>query len=255
MALDTFHALQAARRPGLRPAAPAALLVAGATGVLGNEVLRRLVGQQRHGTAQVLAREPMQSGLHGVQALLVADQPIDAWPAVAAGTGVVMFEPPRLYYQRERALWTPQPGQLPALAAWMRRCGVRTLAVVQPHAQGRLPEALKRGLASLDEQAVAALGFERVLLLRSAQKPGPVVHAGWPQRLAAWMLSVGRFMLPGSEQPVRAAKIAELVAEALAHAPAGIHVAAPELVWRAAQGDLAGVVAEWLGRHPAAATG
>ena len=30
--------------------------------------------------------------------------------------GLIMFEPPRPFYQRERALWTPQPEQLLAVA-------------------------------------------------------------------------------------------------------------------------------------------
>src|SRR5690606_5780524 len=110
----------------------------------------------------------------------------------AADTGLVLFEPPRLFFDRERALWTPRPEQLPALAQWMRRSGVRTLAVVLPHAQGRLPEALKRGLASLDEQAVAALGFERLLIVRSARKPEAGVAAGLLPAVARWMHSVFR---------------------------------------------------------------
>ncbi len=53
-------------------------------------------------------------------------------------------------------------------------------------------------------------------------------------------------MVPTSEQPVRAVKVAQFVAAALQLAPAGIHVAAPETVWRAAQGDPRPVVREWL---------
>ena len=67
-------------------------------------------------------------------------------------------------------------------------------------------------------------------------------------RAANFMLSIFRYMVPGSEQPVRAAKVSELVAAALQMAPPGIHVAAPELVWRAAQGNLPALVAAWLGR-------
>ena len=69
-----------------------------------------------------------------------------------------------------------------------------------------------------------------------------------PVRAANFMLSVFRYMVPSSEQPVRAAKVSELVATALQLAPPGIHVAPPELVWRAAQGNLQGLVAAWLGR-------
>lgn len=168
------------------------------------------------------------------------------WPQLHADTALVCFDPPRLYNDRERALWTPTPAQLPELARWLRGCGVRTLAVVQPHAQGRLPEALKRGLATMDEHAVVGLGFDRVLIIRSAQKPAAASFAHPAERLAAWMLSIARFMVPQSEQPVRAAKVAELVDVALRLAPPGVHVAAPELVWQAAQGDLAGVVQRWL---------
>jgi hypothetical protein len=60
------------------------------------------------------------------------------------------------------------------------------------------------------------------------------------------MLSIFRFMVPSSEQPVRAAKVAELVAVGLQLAPPGIHIAAPELVWRAAHGDLRETAGQWL---------
>lgn len=239
-----------------------ATLVAGATGVLGNEVLSRLAGSPVFGAARVLAREPMRDGLRGLTTLQVSGGPVGAWPPLAdfdggagalggpAPIGVIMFEPPRLFHDRERALWTPQPGELVALARWMRAGGVATLAVVLPHAQGRLPEALKRGLASLDEQAVAALGFERLIIVRSAQKPAAASTGNLGQRMAGWMLGVLRFMVPASEQPVRAVKVAELVALALQLAPPGIHVAAPELVWRAAQGNAGHMrlaAAQWLG--------
>ena len=259
MAVDPLQALRAANRGVLsQPAGSTrastgragSLLIAGATGALGHELVRRLAGRHRFDHTRVLAREPIRDGLPGVETVQVPDAgiaDIPQWPPVEADTALVLFEPPRLYYDRERALWTPEPTQLPALARWLRACGVRTLAVVQPHAQGRLPEALKRGLASLDEQAVVALGFERVILVRSAQKPAQLRFSNPAERLAAWMLSITRFMVPSSEQPVRAAKVAELVDVALRLAPPGIHVAAPELVWQAAQGELRAVARGWLG--------
>jgi len=250
MVIDPSVALHAAARPPPRRA-PAGqgegiLLIAGATGALGSELVRRMVGAQRFAQTRVLAREPIQDGMRGVESAWLPDVPIAQWPPVRADTALVCFDPPRLYNDRERALWTPTPAQLPELARWLRRCGVRTLAVVQPHAQGRLPEALKRGLATLDEHAVVEQGFDRLLIVRTAQKPAAASAANPAERLAAWMLSIARFMVPQSEQPVRAAKVAELVDMALRLAPDGVHVAAPEVVWQAAQGDLAGVVGRWL---------
>lgn len=254
MAIDPLQALQAAHRrpvPGSDGGPPkGTLLIAGATGALGHELVRRLAGRHRFDHTIVLAREPIRDGLRGVETVLTPALPIAQWPLVRADTALVLFEPPRLYYDRERALWTPEPAQLPALAGWLRACGVQTLAVVLPHDQGRLPEALKHGLANLDEQGVVALGFERVLLVRSARKPAPVRFANPGERLAAWMLSIARFMVPPSEQPVRASKVAELIDIALRLAPPGVHVAAPELVWRAAQGELRAVVEGWVAAPP-----
>ncbi|MES3003527.1 MAG: hypothetical protein V4787_22735 [Pseudomonadota bacterium] len=245
MQTGPIQVLQGALRPTAAQRKPR-LVIAGATGSLGNEVMRLLVGQQAFASTQVLAREPIQAGLREV-GLTVApsDIPVD-WPDLAADVGVILFEPPRLFHDRERALWTPRPDQLVDLARWMRRGGASTLAVVLPHAQGRLPEALKRGLASLDEHTVTALGFDRVLFIRSAQKPGTPDSRGFFHGLAHWMLSVFKYMLPSSEQPVRAVKVARFVAAALRHAPPGIHVAAPEVVWRASQGDVDAAVRQWL---------
>lgn len=242
-----LHALSAANRRAAGGPARHRLLIAGATGSLGDEVLRRLVGGQHYAEAVVLAREAMTTGMRGLRMYCVPETPPETWAPLAVDVGIVLFDPPRLFHDRERALWTPLPAQLPALAGWMRYGGAHTLAVVLPHAQGRLPEALKRGLASLDEEAVAGLGFERLLFVRSAQKPADAPRAGPLQRLAHWMLSITRFMVPASEQPVRAASVAELVAAALERAPPGIHVAAPELVWHASQGRLAQVMRQWLG--------
>lgn len=221
-------------------------MIAGATGALGNEVMRLLVGQQDWREVHVVAREPITAGLRGVHSWLAPGGEPGAWPALPVDAAVVMFDPPRLFYQRERALWAPLPQQLPELAGWLRRCGVASVAIVMPHVQMRLPEAVKRGLANLDEQAVAALGFERLLIVRTARKPGEAQAASPLARVAHWMLSVGKYMVPGSEQPVRSAKVAQFVSHALQLAPPGIHVAAPETVWQAAQGDVRGTVARWL---------
>jgi hypothetical protein len=246
MQTDPLQVLQAAQRPVLTQHKPR-LVIAGATGPLGNEVLRQLAGSGRYERTEVLATEPITEGLRSVQVTQVPGGDPAGWPAPDADTAIVMFDPPRMFYQRERALWAPAPAQLPALAAWLRAGGVRTLAVVLPHEQGRLPEALKRGLASLDEHALAALGFERLLILRSAQKPAAAGATHLAGRLARFMLSVFQYMVPSSEQPVRALKVAQLLAAALRLAPPGIHVASPDLVWQAAQGDVEPAARHWLG--------
>jgi hypothetical protein len=111
MSLDPLQALQAANRaaPPVAATAFGTLLIAGATGALGQELLRRLAGSHRFAHARVLAREPIRDGLRGVETCLSPALPIAQWPLTSADTAVIAFDPPRLYHDRERALWVPEP--------------------------------------------------------------------------------------------------------------------------------------------------
>lgn len=254
MTISAHQALSAGLRgTGPQPGLPA-LLVAGATGTLGNEVLRRMAGTQRYGPIHVLAREQVLPTFRGVH-LVTVEGPPAGWPRAVAQVGVILFDPPRMYHERERALWTPSPKDLPATAGWMRECGVTALAIVMPHDQGRLPAALRAGLATLDEQAVVALGFEQVVIVRSAQSGGSGgASRGRLHKLAAWMLGSLAYLVPQSQRPVRAVKIARFVDEALlalraqhGRASGGVWVASPEWLARAAQSDdVAAVVRDWI---------
>ena len=216
--------------------------------MLGGEVTRRLIGAGAWQPVTVLTREPMQVALQGVQTLDVSRWGDDApdWPVnatAAADVAVVMFEPPRPYHQRERALWTPTPQVLPALARWLYASGVRQLAVLMPHAAGRLPDALKHGLANLDEAAVARLDFASLLWLRTAEAPRRGDRLAPPERLAAWMLGIFKYMVPDDQRPLRVEALATVTEAALRLAPPGVHVLAPELLRAAARGDARTVLA------------
>ena len=129
----------------------------------------------------------------------------------------------------------PQPTQLCELAAQLRAGGVRRLLVVVPHAPALLPQALKAGLATLDEGRVAALGFEQLLFMRAAQAAAGSLAGGWAERLAAGWLSQLAWMVPQREQPVRALRLAELAVELawrLPHAPPATRVLAPDCCGR-----------------------
>ncbi len=235
MQVSPSQALSALNRASSVTKTQPDLLIAGATGALGNAVLRRLVGVHAYAHTQVLAREPVQQGMRQLSLHVVAGE-IARWPThLRCDVAVIMFEPPRMFYERERALWTPTSEQLVALAKWLHTCGARTLAVVLPHAQGSLPESLKRSLANLDEQAIASIGFERLLILRSAEKSADVKSVHLLEKLAHWMLSIFKFMIPAQEQPVRPTKIAEIVDALLQTAPHGTSVLSPQEMWDLSQ--------------------
>jgi hypothetical protein len=110
MPISLSQALRAIHRdPAALPSQPA-LLIAGATSALGHAVMRRLVGTHRFSHTQLLASEPIAQGMRMVSLQQVGGD-IAKWPPLArpCDVAVLMFEPPRMYDERERALWTPLP--------------------------------------------------------------------------------------------------------------------------------------------------
>lgn len=222
--------------------------VAGGGGALGSAVLEALMGARQLAPLRVLVTQDFHATAQGLQTQDVATLAGSAAPALPLA--VVVFDKTRHVNGREAAFWQPQPADLLPLATTLHALGVRHLIVVQPHTAASLPQALKAGLASLDEQAVAALGFDHVVVVRTAQRPGDAPSAGL-QRLADAVLAQLRIMVPQREQPVRPAKVAALVAALAPALPAsapGTRVMAPEWVWQAAQGaDAHALVQAWLG--------
>lgn len=244
------EALRAGHRPPLSaPASARQVLVAGGAGALGAAVLEQLLAGGGFSRVAVLVTQPLNAALRGL--VTVGADTLEA-PAADHGedTAIVVFDRERHANGRERAFLRPAPQDLPALAAALRRRGVCRLVVVMPHAPATLPEALKQGLANLDEHAVAALGFEQLVFVRSAQASAAGAAAHPLQRVGDWVLSQLSVMIPQRDKPVRPRKVAQFVAalaRALPQAPTGTRVVPPELVWDASQaGDVAMVVDDWL---------
>ncbi len=241
------HALRQAAAPSPCADAPA-VLVAGARGALGSAVVERLLASGAFSEVRVLVTQPFASTARGLRTLL-PDELTTSQADRPATLALAVFDQPRRAHGREDAFYAPAPQELEGLAARWHACGVRDLVIVMPHASGTMPAALAAGLASLDEQTVAALGFERVAILRPAQPPRAASSRGL-QRVADVVLAQLRIMVPQTLQPVRArhvARVAVEVARQLAAHPAGTRVLAPERVWQAAQVDDPGpLVAAWL---------
>jgi hypothetical protein len=251
--LDPTQALSAAARRSPRAARSARrVLVLGGAGSLGSAVVDSLLGAGRFDRVGVAVLQPVSPALRG---LVAVDADDVAWQRFGADTAVIVFDRERHANGRDAAFVRPRPDELPALARRLQALGLRQLIVAQPHAAALLPQALQRGLASLDEGAVAALGFEHLVFMRMAQ--GSSEGAGGlsaPQRLARWMLAQLHWMMPQSEQPVRAATVARVVAALavqLPNARPGTRVLPPALLWHAAQASDAAVLVErWLDGLP-----
>jgi hypothetical protein len=244
--LDTQPALTAAARtPPRVQATPRRALVIGAGGALGAAVLEQLLATRVFERVGALVEQAITPAL---ARFVAVHEPEVA--AFGADTALVVFDRRRHAHGREAAFIRPEPAALPVLAAQLHAAGARRLIVVVPHAPSLLPMALQQGLASLDEAAVATLGFEQLLFMRMAQDARDATWLPAPQRLARWMLSQLRWMIPQREQPVRAqtvAKVAAALALHLAGARAATRVVPAALLWQAAQGgDVAVLVERWL---------
>lgn len=223
-------------------------LLAGAGGTLGSALLAEALVGGRFQRVTALSDGPLTSAMRGFATL---DAEALNGP-LAFDVAFLVFERWRHSNGRDDAFFQPEPAQLLPLARALHAGGVRRLLVVVPHSPALLPHALKSGLATLDEGAVAALGFEHLLFLRAAQL-GPAATGGSrAQRLARWWLGQLQWMIPTQEQPVRAVKLAELavrLAQLLPLAPQGTRVLPPELLWQAAQGDAPALLERWLAQR------
>lgn len=245
--IDPAEALAAASRP--RPnghAVTRRVLVLGGGGVLGSQVVEQLLAVGAFAHVGVWTVLPMQPAMRGLEVV-----PETAWMSFVPDTAVIVFDRERHANGRDEPFGLPQPADLAALAGRLRAIGVSELVVVVPHAPGLLPEALKSGLASLDEGAVSALEFRRLVFMRSAQAAGPSgIRKPWPERLAGWLLGQLHWMVPQRDQPVRSrtvARVAARLAAVLPDAAPGTRVLPPEVLWTAAQGHVEDdVVDAWL---------
>jgi hypothetical protein len=245
------QALKGAHSGVARPAPRAeALLVAGGGGVLGAALLASALAGGRFARVQAVVDKDVASALRGFEPLPVAR----LGRRLQADTAVIVFERARRSNGRDEAFLQPRPEQLVSLASQLRHGGVRRLLVVVPHAPALLPHALKSGLASLDEGSVAAMGFEQLLFMRSAQAPVGAGTAGWSERIGAAWWSQLAWMVPQGEQPVRAARLADLAVQLawrLAEAPHATRVLSPEVLRQTAQAEDGGaLLATWLAGGP-----
>ena len=251
------QALHGALRPAAVAMPPlATVLVLGAGGTLGSAVLAEALVAGRFQRVMAVVSRPLASTIRGLHPL-PADMLHGTPRPLGVDTALLVFERARHSNGRDDAFLQPEPADLLPLARALLAGGTRRLLVVLPHAPALLPHALRHGLASLDEGAVAALGFEHLVFVRSAQAAGAdksvagASVASRVQRFADWWMSQLAWMVPASEQPVRAVKLAALVVQLARRLPQsrpGTRVLPQDVLSQAALdgGDTA--LDDWLAR-------
>jgi hypothetical protein len=233
--------LQQALRGARHEAAPKAdglaprgrVIVIGAGGALGSAVLAECLVAGRFLQVAALVAAPLNSAVRGLLPLTRAQ--LDTRRTPPADAAIVVFDRERRSNGRDEAFEMPEPAHLLPLARALHAAGTRRLVLVMPHAPALLPQALARGLASLDEAELAALGFEHLVILRAAQRAAPRRAEAFLQRMAQLWLAQLRWMVPTRQQPLQPATLARCIAELVAELPGtppGTRVVAPETLWQ-----------------------
>jgi hypothetical protein len=228
------------------------IVLAGGAGTLGAAVLEQLLARGGYARVGVLVTQPLKATMRRLV-------PVH-WPDVAAlqkfgaRSAVIVFDRERGAHGRELGMHLPAPDELASLAAMLHAAGIEHLLVVLPLDTAGFPAALRSGLATLDEQGVASLGFEHLVIMRPAETARSAREQALLPRVARWMLQQLRLMLPQTQLPVRGVKVAAFAAELVKRLPgaaAGTRVVPPELVWLASQNVDAGEIARcWLADEP-----
>jgi hypothetical protein len=86
---QALHVLQGVQHYSPRASHAPTLVIAGAAGSLGNEVLRRLAGSTQYGYVHVLAREPMRTGIAQVELTVRSGDDLALWECVQADVVVM----------------------------------------------------------------------------------------------------------------------------------------------------------------------
>ncbi|MCY7316653.1 MAG: hypothetical protein LH480_13840 [Rubrivivax sp.] len=235
---QALRGAQGPPRPAVAHGVPvhASLLLAGAGRTLGSALLAEALVAGQFQRVLALVTAPLASAVRGLEPLTQAALPGRlADRAGRAPVAVIVFERRRHSNGRDDAFVQPDVAEMLPLAQLLHAAGVRQLLVVVPHAPALLPQALAQGLATLDEAAVALLGFDQLVFVRAAQALPGVARGTRLQRFAAWWLSQLSWMVPQRQQPLRAAALAQCavqLAQQMPAWPAGTHVIAPETLWQ-----------------------
>lgn len=228
------------------------VLVVGGGGVLGSALLGEALVAGRFQRVGAVISAAIASGVRAFDTVtahrLRSGKPLDV------DLAFIVFERARHSNGRDAVFFQPSPSDLVALARQLHAAGARRLVVVVPHAPALLPQALQQGFASRDEAAVAALGFEQVVFMRTAQVEGSRPVGSLLRRFAAWWLSQLRWMVPTHQQPVRAVAVAQFaiaIGRALPAHAGGTRVVPDEVLWRAAKSGQPDAAAQaWLAGQP-----
>lgn len=197
------------------------LLVAGATGRLGEAVLTQALA--RGGFDEVVALGEAHADLSAAMRGLVL-KPVGELPPLHAAI-IVQGDPQasdaRSFHGRDAPFALVDAQSVAAIAAAAARAGAGRLVLIHPVPMWQQLSGLHRGLIGDAELEVSRLPVETIVLMRPlADVRAPGGH--WLQRVANVYLSLQWLMMPRSLPTLTSAQVAQVAVTVLIDAPAGL---------------------------------
>jgi uncharacterized protein YbjT (DUF2867 family) len=200
-----------------------AVMVAGATGLVGREVLAALLADRRTGTVHALGRKAP-----GLQAPQVVAHTVDfarlpVLPRVdevyiALGTTIKTAG-------SQQAFRAIDLDAVVAIAAAARAAGAKRLGIVSAMGADARAKVFYNRTKGEMEQAVAALGFDTLVLARPSLLVGDRAALDQPtrpgERAGLWLSRLLKPVIPGNYLPIRASRVAASLVAAVRDGPAG----------------------------------
>lgn len=219
-----------------------AALLAGATGLVGRELLALLCADPRYRTVQVLSRRDVPGlqadarlTVHRVDFARLPELPAVDDVYVALGTTIAAAGSEAAFRQVDFEF-------VVATARAARAAGACRLAVVSALGADARSRVFYNRVKGEMEEAVAALGYSSIVIARPSLLLGDRAVLGQPtrigERLAARLLGPVRRLVPAGVRPIEAGAVARALVVALGEAGPGLRILkSADMVPRGPQSD------------------
>jgi uncharacterized protein YbjT (DUF2867 family) len=200
-----------------------AALLAGATGLIGRELAQQWPGP---GMLHLLARRPV-AAAKALQRVLVVD--FKALPALpAAQTAYCCLGTTIKVAGSQEAFRAVDFDAVLAFAKAARQAGVTRFAVVSALGASATASGFYNRVKGEMEAAVAAIGFDCVVIARPSLLTGDRSNLGqaqrWGEKLALTLTAPLSGLIPKAYRPIAAAAVARAMQRAIAQAKPGLRV-------------------------------
>lgn len=207
-------------------------LLAGASGLVGKEVLRLLLESEHYRQVHVLVRRPLSQThakliAHVVDFEVLGKTPLSAINDVYCCLGTTIKAA-----GSQTAFRRVDHDYVLATARLGLAAGAQTLALVSAMGASAKSAVFYNRVKGEAEHAVAALGFRHVIIVRPSLLAGERSEYRVAERLALTVLSPVAWAIPARYRPIPAVKVAKAMVNAVVQAAPGVQIIESDLLQR-----------------------